>query len=123
MKLGKWQKATVWFVAVATAITTVYDTYVAFFNSESHDTISRLVQLSSHHYWSVPFAMGALFIGHFFLHGRPLFSPALSFAVLVGVFLLLVGLDYAGWTFRLSPLVLLAAGAVAGRLLWPLSPL
>ena len=120
---NKWQRTTIWFLGVLTAIVILYDTSVAFFNSEKGDTISRIVQAVSDTNWSLPFAMGALFIGHFFLYGKPVLAQPWGFIVLIGVFGILLTLDILGLTPKTSPVVLLAVGAIAGKYLFPMSPL
>lgn len=121
--LSKWQRATLWFMAAITAAVVVYDVIVAFFNDEKRDTISRMVQWLGYEYWSFAFAIGAVFIGHFFLYGKPVISYPLSFFCLLGTFGILLTLDLLGWTPSLNPLVFLAIGALAGRLFWPITPL
>jgi magnesium-transporting ATPase (P-type) len=119
----KWKKVTVWVLVLLTTLVIVYDTFVAFFNSEKGDTISRVIQEVSHNNWSLPFAIGALFVGHFFWYGRPVMSQPWSFIGLVAVFGILLALDIAGITPRVNPLALLGFGAVAGRYLFPMSPI
>ena len=94
----KWYKVTLWLLGTITALVIVYDTFVAFFNTEKGDTISRVIQVLCHDNWSLPFAMGALFIGHFFLYGKPLMAQPWAFLALVAVFGTLLTLDLAGLT-------------------------
>jgi len=118
----KWQRVTIWILGAITTALILYDTFVAFFNAEKGDTISRIIQAASHYNWSLPFAMGALFIGHFFWYGKPVMSQPWGFIALVGAFGILLTMDIFGFTPRMNPLILLAVGTVAGRYLFPMSP-
>jgi hypothetical protein len=122
-KTDKWKRTTIWLLGVLTVLVIVYDTLVAFFNDEKGDTISRIMQAVSDTNWSLPFAMGALFIGHFFLYGKPAIAQPWGFIVLVGVFGILLTLDLLGLTPKISPVVLLIIGAVAGKYLFPMTPI
>ena len=61
-------------MGIITALVVVYDVFVAFFNNEEGDTISRVVQELAYEHWSFAFAIGAVFVGHFFLYGNPIFK-------------------------------------------------
>lgn len=123
-KLSLWQKATLLFLAIISGIIIAYDVIVAFFNQAERDTVSRIIQLMAYENWSFAFAFGALFVGHFFIPGRPLLPQPWGFLSLVAIAVTIyLGIDLQGLSFKLHPLVFVGIGATAGRLFWPMSAL
>ncbi len=114
---------TAWVMIAATSALVAWDVYVAFFNRERGDTISRAMHRSGSAFAGLPFAWGVLG-GHFW--GVPVvetpwwvaalgLSALLSTAVIVHRVTRRVLVE-SGWL--LLPWMLL--GAVSGWLLWPL---
>jgi len=122
-QLNKWQKITLWFMGIVAAVVVVYDVFVAFFNDAKSDTVSSMIRWASHDHWSLPFAIGAVFIGHFFLYGRPVVAQPWAFAIMAAVFGILLTLDLLGLSPQIHPVIFLALGAIAGHLFWPMAPL
>lgn len=119
-----WQKMTLWALGITAVVLSVYDVIVAFFNSSERDTISRIVQLLAYENWSFAFAFGALFVGHFFMPGKPILTQPWGFFTLLACSLgILFGFDLQGLSFKLHPIIFIGIGAIAGRLLWPMTAL
>lgn len=119
----KWKRITLWFLGILTALVVVYDIIVAFFNDEQGDTISRVVQYLAYEHWALAFAFGAVFIGHFFLYGHPLVKQPYAFMILMGIFSLILVADTYQMTPFINPVWTVGLGAIAGRFLWPMTPL
>jgi hypothetical protein len=119
---SKWRYWTTIFIAMTTLLVIVYDAFVAFVKNDSAGTISRRMQAIGMDHWCVPFAIGFVFVSHFFWAGFPMLRQPWAFAIGAAVFGGLLVLDVIGMTPRLNTMYLLAAGVILGRLCWPLSP-
>lgn len=123
MRTTKWKKITTWFLAITAGVVVIYDAFVAFFNDESYDTVSRVIQALSYDHVFFPFMFGVIFVGHFFIYGTPVFKELTSVFILFSIALLILIADVLNVTPRVPPIYPLILGAVAGRLLWPMTPL
>lgn len=98
-----------------------WDVYVAWFNRipNDRDTISGQVLTLSERVVGLPFAFGALG-GHFFWPGTPILPQPFAALAILGISIVLCLSALLGRPRWMAP-VSLAAGMIAGHLLWPQS--
>lgn len=120
----KWVAVTQKFILVMVGVIIVFDLFLAL-NDERGDTISEVMkEWAYRRFFVVTWAWGVL-AGHLFLtHPAPVIAPPWNIWLLLGltVVLLGVGFGYRGIVGVQVQLVLLVAGVIAGRLLWPQAP-
>lgn len=121
--------ARVWTIIILSVVATVlvaWDIYVAFFNQERKDTVSKVLLDGSKRVWLLPYAWGVMG-GHLFFSSStgPALGPWPSIIVLIGsgVLVSLIGCITIkkgwGWRWPVQVPMLLFMGVIAGYLLWP----